>query len=147
MAQHRVLGYNIALKLGTKTCLGRTQEDLTVTPNVKESITKDDAGSKQYAVVGQEVTFKVSGLVTFDDSTGTTTTMDGDDLMDQSLKTGSAAEISAQYYRGANGAAYAGTVIMTGYSESSNSEDEAAFTADFKVTGAFTKVTAGSGTE
>ena len=141
MSQNRVLGYNIALKLGTKTCLGRTQEDLTVTPTAKESITKDDAGSKQFAVVGQEVTFKVSGLVTFDDTTNTTTTMDGDDLMDQSLKTGSAAEISAQYYRGANGAAYAGTVIMTGYSESSNSEDETTYTADFKVTGAFTKVT------
>lgn len=146
MSQHRVLGYNIAFKLGTKTCLGRTQEDLTVTPTVKESITKDDAGNKKFAVVGQEVTFKVSGLVTFDDSTGTTT-MDGDDLMDQSLKTGSAAEIPAQYYRGANGAAYAGTVIMTGYSESSNSEDEGTYTADFKVTGAFTKVTAGGGTQ
>ena len=29
---------------------------------------------------------------------------------------------------------------MTGYSESSNSEDDATYTADFKVTGAFTKV-------
>ena len=140
MSQHRVLGYNIALKLGNKTCLGRTQEDLSVTPNVKESITKDNAGTKQYAVVGQEVTFKVSGLVTFDDSSGTTA-LDGDNLMDQSLKTGSAAEIQAIYYRGTNGASYSGTVIMTGYSESSNSEDEATYTADFKVTGAFTKVT------
>lgn len=143
MSQTRVLGYNIALKLGTKTCLGRTQEDLTVTPTVKESITKDDAGSKKFAVTGQEVTFKVTGLITFDSTTGSTTTMDGDDLLEQSLKTGSAAEISAQYYRGANGDAYAGTVIMTGYSESSNSEDEATYTADFKVTGSFTKVTQG----
>lgn len=143
MAQNRVLGYNIALKLGTKTCLGRTQEDLTVTPTVKESITKDDNGQKQFSVVGQEVTFKVSGLIVFDDATTGTTALDGDELMDQSLKTGSAAEISAVYYRGANGASYQGTVIMTGYSESSNSEDEATYTADFKVTGAFTKVTNG----
>lgn len=145
MSQTRVLGYNIALKLGTKTCLGRTQEDLSVSPTVKESITKDDEGQKKYSVTGQEVTFKVSGLVTFDDSTSTTTTLDGDDLMDQSLKTGSAAEISAVYYRGTNGASYSGTVIMTGYTESSNSEDEATYTADFKVTGAFTKVTGGNG--
>jgi hypothetical protein len=135
------MGYNIALQLGSKTCLGRTQEDLSVTPTVKESITKDNQGTKQYAVTGQEVTFKVSGLITFDSATGTTTTLDGDDLMDQSLKTGSAAEISAVYYRGTNGASYQGTVIMTGYSESSNSEDEATYTADFKVTGSFTKVT------
>ena len=145
MAQTRVLGYNIALKLGTKTCLGRTQEDLSVAPTVKDSITKDDQGQKRYSVTGQEVTFKVSGLATFDDSTSTTTTLDGDDLMDQSLKTGSAAEISAVYYRGTNGASYQGTVIMTGYTESSNAEDEASYTADFKVTGAFTKVTGGNG--
>lgn len=145
MAQTRVLGYNIALKLGTKTCLGRTQEDLSVAPTVKDSITKDDQGQKRYSVTGQEVTFKVSGLVTFDDSTSTTTTLDGDDLMDQSLKTGSAAEIPAVYYRGTNGASYQGTVIMTGYTESSNAEDEASYTADFKVTGAFTKVTGGNG--
>jgi len=144
MSQTRVLGYNIALKLGTKTCLGRTQEDLSVTPTVKDSITKDDQGQKKYSITGQEVTFKVSGLVTFDDSTSTTTTLDGDDLMDQSLKTGSAAEISAVYYRGTNGASYQGTVIMTGYTESSNPEDEATYTADFKVTGAFTKVTSGN---
>ena len=144
MSQDRVLGYNIALKLGTKTCLGRTQEDLTVTPTVKESITKDDNGSKQFSVVGQEVTFKVSGLVVFDSATTGTTTLDGDDLMEQSLKKGSAAEISAVYYRGTNGDSYQGTVIMTGYSESSNSEDEATYTADFKVTGDFTKVTQGS---
>lgn len=139
MPQTRVLGYNIALKLGNKTCLGRTQEDLSVTPTVKDSITKDDQGQKKYSVTGQEVTFKVSGLVTFDDSSGTTA-LDGDDLLDQSLKTGSAAEIQAVYYRGTNGASYQGTVIMTGYSESSNAEDEATYTADFKVTGAFTKM-------
>ena len=138
MAQTRVLGYNIALKLGTKTCLGRTQEDLSVAPTVKDSITKDDQGQKRYSVTGQEVTFKVSGLVTFDTSTGTTTTMDSDDLLEQSLKKGSAAEIPAQYYRGANGDAYAGTVIMTGYSESSNSEDDATYTIDFRTTGAVT---------
>ena len=141
MSQERVPGYNIALKLGNKTCLGRTQEDLTVTPTVKESITKDDNGQKKFSVVAQEVTFKVSGLITFDSATGSTTALDGDDLMDQSLKKGSAAEISAVYSRGTNGAAYQGTVIMTGYSESSNSEDEGTYTADFKVTGEFTKVT------
>ena len=134
----KIPGYNIALQLGEKTCIGRTQEDLTVTPTVKESITKDDAGAKQFSVVGAEVTFKVSGLMEFDGTTSTK--LDSNALLEQSLKTGSEAEISAQYYRGANGAAYAGTVIMTGYSESSNSEDDATYTADFKVTGAFTKV-------
>lgn len=134
----KIPGYNIALKLGEKTCVGRTQEDLTVTPTIKESITKDDAGAKQFSVVGSEVTFKVSGLMEFDGTSSTK--LDSDDLMEQSLKTGSAAEISAVYQR-STGDSYTGTVVMTGYSESSNSEDEASYTADFKVTGAFTKVT------
>ena len=134
----KIPGYNIALQLGQKTCIGRTQEDLTVTPTVKESITKDDAGAKQFSVVGAEVTFKVSGLMEFD---GTSTTkLDSDALLEQSLKTGSAAEISAVYSRGTGNDSYAGTVIMTGYSESTNAEDDGTYTADFKVTGAFTKV-------
>lgn len=135
----RILGYNIALKMGGKTLIGRTQEDLTVTPNIKESITKDDAGQKQYSVTGQEVTFKVSGLMEYDSTSGATK-LDSNALLEQSLKTGSAAEITAVYDRGTGGDNYTGTVIMTGYSESTNSEDEATYTADFKVTGAFTKV-------
>ena len=134
----RVIGYNIALKLGNKTCIGRTQEDLTVTPTMKESITKDDQGNKQVAITGQEVTFKVTGLMEFN---GTDTTkLDSDALLEQSLKKGAAAEIAAQYMR-TGGDTYGGTVVMTGYTETSNSEDEAQYTADFKVTGAFTKVT------
>lgn len=135
----RILGYNIALKMGGKTLIGRTQEDLTVTPNIKESITKDDAGQKQYSVTGQEVTFKVSGLMEYDSTSGATK-LDSNALLEQSLKTGSAAEITAVYDRGTGGDNYTGTVIMTGYSESTNSEDEGTYTADFKVTGAFTKV-------
>ena len=139
------MGYNIALKLGSsnKTLIGRTQEDRTVTPTVKESITKDDAGQKRSSVTGHEVTFKVSGLMVFDSATTGTTQLDSDELLEHSLKTGSEAEIDAQYYRSASGEAYSGKVIMTGYSESSNSEDEATYSADFKVTGAFTKVTNG----
>lgn len=128
----------MALKLGNKTCIGRTQEDLTVTPNVKESITKDDNGSKKFSVVGQEVTFRVSGLMEFD---GTTTSkLDSDALLEQSLKTGNAAEIEAVYNR-QGGDSYTGTVIMTNYAESTNAEDEGTWNADFKVTGSFTKVT------
>ena len=37
----RLLGYNVAVKINGKTCVGRTQDDLTITPTVKESITKE----------------------------------------------------------------------------------------------------------
>ena len=58
---------------------------------------------------------------------------------------GLSAEITAVYSRGTGNDSYTGTVIMTGYSESSNSEDDATYTADFKVTGAFTKVVVQNG--
>ena len=49
-----VNGYNVALKINDKTIVGRTQDDLTIAATIKESQTKDDAGSKQFAVIGQE---------------------------------------------------------------------------------------------
>ena len=58
-----VNGYNVALKIDDKTIVGRTQDDLTIAATIKESQTKDDAGSKQYAVIGQEVSFKCSALL------------------------------------------------------------------------------------
>ena len=45
-----ILGYNISISLNGKTVVGRTQEDLSISANVKESITKDDQGVKQSAV-------------------------------------------------------------------------------------------------
>ena len=131
-----VQGYNVALKLGTKTCIGRTQDDLSVTATVKESITKDDAGVKKFSVTGQEVTFKATGVMEFDGATATK--LDSDALLEQALKTGTAAEIQVKYVRG-SGDSYSGTAIITSYSESTNSEDEGTYTVDLKVTGSFTK--------
>ena len=103
------LGYNIAFKVNNKTFAGRTQDDLTITPTIKESITKDDAGQKNSAVTGKEVTFSCQGLVILTDSA--TTKLVRDDC------------------------------IITGYSESSNSEDEATYSVDLKSTGAITFAT------
>ena len=61
-----VNGYNIALKIGGKTIVGRTQDDLTIAATVKESIDKDDAGTKRFSVTGHEVTFKVSAMMSVD---------------------------------------------------------------------------------
>ena len=44
MATSTVEGYNIALNIGGKTVLGRTQEDLSIAAVTTTSITKDDAG-------------------------------------------------------------------------------------------------------
>ena len=128
-----VKGYNVALKIGDKTIVGRTQDDLTIAANIKESQTKDDAGQKQFSVVGQEVTFKCSALL--DVSGGDANSMDRDDLIALALEVGEDAEFDVTY-EADEGDAYEGTGIITNYAESSNAEDD----VDIKITGEFTKV-------
>ena len=129
-------GYNITFKIGTKTIVGRTQDDLTIAATVKESLTKDDAGQKNFSVTGHEVTFKVSALL---EVTGSgTAKLDRDDVIEQALKTGSAAVI-AIHYLATGGDTYGGNAIITNYSESSNASDDATLSIDFKVTGTFAK--------
>lgn len=133
------LGYNIALKLGTKTILGRTQDELNISAITKESITKDDQGVKKTAVTGHDVTFRATALVEIDSSTTTTTKMDRDDIIALALATGSAAEFAVLYECGANGAKYGGQGVITGYTESSSAEADADTTLsiDIKITGPF----------
>ena len=40
-------GYNIALKLDSKTILGRTQDDLSISSTTKTNLTKDDDGDSK----------------------------------------------------------------------------------------------------
>ena len=134
-----VNGYNIALKIGGKTMVGRTQDDLTIAATVKESIDKDDAGTKRFSVTGHEVTFKVSAMMSVDAVGSGVQKVNRNFLIEQALKKSSAAVVVVTYAC-ANGDSYTGNAIMTNYSESSNAEDEATLSADFKVTGAFSKV-------
>ena len=134
-----VEGYNIAFKLNSKTLAGRTQDDLTINPTTKESINKDDQGNKQIAIIGQEVTFAAQGLVEVA-ATGEATKLDRDDLIEMALKKGSAAIIPF-VYSCEGGDSYSGNCVCTGYTESSNSEDTASWTMNFKVSGEMSKVT------
>jgi len=139
-----VEGYNIAIKLNSKTVVGRTQEDLSISALSKESITKDNAGVKQSKVTGHEVTLKVAALCEVGNSE--TTKIDRDDVIEMALKVGSEAIIPITYVC-AGGDTYAGNAIITGYSESSaaDPDTETTLSLDLKVTGAFTKQTTGGG--
>lgn len=134
-----VNGYNISLKIGGKTIVGRTQDDLTIAATVKESLDKDDQGTKRFTVTGHEVSFKVSAMMSVDPISAQTQKVNRDFLIAQALKKGAAAVVTL-HYACANGDSYTGSAIMTNYSESSNASDDAILNADFKVTGAFTKV-------
>ena len=134
------LGYNIAFKIGTKTLAGRTQDDLTITPTIKESITKDDAGNKNQQVSGQEVTFSCQGLVNLSNPTGITNRLTREEIVEMALETGADAELNFTY-AASSGKQLSGKCVITGYSESSNSEDEATYTVDFKTSGTLTFAT------
>jgi hypothetical protein len=130
-----VPGYNIAFKIGNKTLAGRTQDDLTIAAKTKESLTKDDEGATQVSITGHDVTFRATGLI--DVTSGSSSILDRDDIIVDVLKTGSQA-VLAFTYTTASGKTLSGNCVITNYSESSNSSDDATYTVDFRVTGAVT---------
>lgn len=138
----KVSGYNILFKMNSKTILGVTQDELQVSAQTKDSITKDDAGTKNTEVTGHEITFNASGLVEVK-ATGETSKVDANDLLEQSLKKGSAAIVPFVYDRGTGLDNYSGNCIMTDYSESSpaDPDSDTTWSATFKVSGDMSKVT------
>ena len=128
-----VAGYNIAFKIGTKTLAGRTQDDLTIAARTKESLTKDDSGNAQVSITGHDITFRATGLV----DTASTTQVNRDDLLADALLTGNSA-VLAFTYTAPSGTSISGNCVITNYSESSNSSDDATYTVDFRVTGSVT---------
>lgn len=134
-----VEGYNISLQINNKTILGRTQDDLSISAVVKQSITKDDEGVMQHAVVRHDVTFSVNALLSLNGED--TTQLDRDDVIALALATGSSAIIPVKYLC-AGGDTYGGNAIITGYSESSGADPDADTTLslDLQITGDFNKV-------
>lgn len=134
-------GYNVAFKIGGKTIVGRTQDDLTIAARVKESLTKDDQGDTQREVTGHDVTFKASALMVVNNSDSTK--LDRDDVMALALAKGTSAVVAVTY-EATGGDTYGGNAIITNYTESSNASDDATLSIDFQITGAFAIVTSGT---
>lgn len=133
-------GYNIALKLNSKTILGRTQDDLTIAARIKESQTKDDRGATRRAVTGHDVSFRVSALLEV--SGAETNQMSRDDVIALALETGLTAVIPLRY-ECAGGDTYGGSAIITGYTESSgaSADEDANMGLDLQISGEFAKIT------
>ena len=134
-----VLGYNIKLTIGGKTLAGRTQDSLNISAITKESITKDDNGKKQIAVVGHDVAFSVSALMEII-SAGEATKLDRDDVIALSLKTGAEAVVAIEYAL-EGGDTYQGNAVITGYTEdsSASADSDTTVSLNLQVTGDFTK--------
>ncbi len=114
-------GYNIRIKVENKYLIGVTSDEVSIAPNTKESIVKENSGVKQESVVSNTTTFNISGLI--DMTGGGSTVLDNDDILELATKTGSAAIIDIDYIRG-SGQAYSGTGIITGYTETNPADPE-----------------------
>ena len=136
-----VQGYDILFKLNSKMVVGETSSSLDISAKVKESLSKADKGNTRREVSGHDVTFSINGAMELVDDSGTTTSLDADDLIDLSLKVGNQAAIPFTYVRG-TGKAYQGNMIITGYSESSDADGNATYTLNCSVSGDFKPVTA-----
>jgi hypothetical protein len=114
-------GYNIRIKVNEKYLIGVTSDEVSISPNTKESIVKENAGVKQESVVGHTTTFSISGLI--DMTGGGSTMLDNDDILELAALTGASAEVDIDYVRG-SGTAYTGTGIITGYTETNPADPE-----------------------
>ena len=124
------------MQINSKTVLGRTQEDLTISAIIKESITKDDEGETQIEVVGHDVSFKVAALAALNSGSSSQTTLSRDEVIDQALKTGDSAKVPVKYV-GDTGASYTGTAVIINCTESSQAEaaSDVNLSIDLKLVG------------
>ncbi len=134
-----VFGYNIIFRIEEDDGLGGTVEKLiagttsntfTITPEVKETITKEDKGFKKSKVTGYGYEFTAEGLVNISESGDTGDKLSKSDIISLTISGG---EISFVYGgTEAGDKVIKGKVIITGYTENSDSENEATYSINFK---------------
>lgn len=134
-----VLGYNIGIRIidgsDEKFFVGTTSNTFSIEPQMKESITKDDKGSKRSKKTGYTFNFSVEALSMVNEA-GDLDTLDRDDIIDLALATEDAAEIEFYYGPLAPGSKVRkGKAVMGTFSESSDSENEATLSINFTGTG------------
>ncbi len=118
-----ILGYNVALKIGEKTIVGTTSNSFDIKPVVKESITKDDRGTKKKKVVSNDFSFSVDAVASLIDAGDVATKLGRDEVI--ALVLAKAAVDFTYLMDGAKG--YQGSAIISSYSEKSDSENEVTF--------------------
>lgn len=125
-----VAGYNIAFKVDDATLAGRTQDDITIAARTSERLTKDDEGDTQVSVIGQDITFRCTGLVVVSEEE-LEEMAHRDNMIQMILNSHSIAFT----YIMPGGRTLSGNVVPVNYGESSNASDDATWTMDFRVVG------------
>lgn len=139
----KLFGYDFAIKIGEKVFCGVQTEDFNLTPLIKESITKKNRGNKTSVITGHEATFAIAGLVEVVAEDDKLTELSSDEILELALKKGDDAVIDYKYQRGTLGTV-SGKAIISGYTEKTDSENEASYTLNLKTTGDITFQKAGA---
>ena len=131
-------GFNVRLKVNSKSIFAVTQDELSIDAQTKESYTKDDAGVKKTKVTGHDITFTVSALYE-EVGSGGITALDRDDIIALALKEGDNASVPFEYGP-SSGTIYTGKAIITGYKETTPADptQDSTISLTLKVDGAMT---------
>ena len=131
-------GFNVRLKVNSKSIFAVTQDELSIDAQTKESYTKDDAGVKKTKVTGHDITFTVSALYE-EVGSGSITALDRDDIIALALKEGDNASVPFEYGP-SSGTIYTGKAIITGYKETTPADptQDSTISLTLKVDGAMT---------
>jgi hypothetical protein len=133
-----LLGYNLILKADTKTFAAVTSNSFSMSPEIKDSITKDDVGVKRKVQTGYSWEIAAEGLVTVKES-GETTIIDRNDII-AAIKAKTVFDVV--YGQTTSGSkVQAGEAIITAFSESSDSENEATYSVTLGGVSALTEQT------
>ena len=81
----KILGYNITLKIGERVFAATTSNSFDITPNVKESQTKDDEGTKNKTVSGYEYSFGIDAVVELTEEGEKATRIGRDEAVEMTL--------------------------------------------------------------
>jgi len=124
-----LLGYNIGIRvidgLSEKLVVGTTANNFSISPQLKERITKDDNGFKRSTKTGYNYEFSIEALSQVKE-TGETEIMDRADIIALALALGDDAEF--EFFYGpleAGSAVKKGKAIISNFSEASDSENDA----------------------
>ena len=113
----QINGFNILFRQGEKLFAGTTSNTFTLTPKVKESLTKEDKGTTNKIVTGYDSEFSADGVMA--------KRVDREEI----IKLAKAGEVLDFIYGdpAVGSTVQKGKMIITSYSETTNADGEATY--------------------
>jgi hypothetical protein len=136
----KIRGYNVILKLNDKLFKGVTENTFKMTPEMEESLTKEDLGKPKMELIDCPAELTITSLMCIKETGETDSHMD---VADARTAVKSGALLPFVYGEQTAGAPIvSGSVRITDYSENTNSKDVGQVSITVKTEGDYTLDTA-----